>query len=92
MEPKSSNECQVRQLYQDLLKLYGPLIASKHLPTVLAYPSELAFRQAISRKTVPVELFSIENRRGRFARTADVAKWVASVTLAESGTYEAEDI
>lgn len=79
---KQSKEKEVyaQKLYQDLLKIYGPFIASKHLPAVLAYPSELAFRQAIVRKTIPVKLFTIDNRRGKFARTEDVATWASQVS------------
>lgn len=61
------------KLYQSL----GPMIYGDALYKSLGYSSADAFRQAVSRKTVPVDVFSIEKRRGKFALTRDVAKWIA---------------
>lgn len=67
----------VAKLEKDLLELYGPMISGKSLVKVLGYSSADAFRQAVSRGTVPVKVFPIENRRGRFALACDIAKWLA---------------
>ncbi|WP_228894805.1 hypothetical protein [Pseudoduganella aquatica] len=61
---------------RQLLHRYGPLIGNDDLCQALGYPSKDAFRQALARKHVPVPVFDIENRRGKFALVADVAKWL----------------
>lgn len=65
------------QLHESLLRLYGPMVSGDDLRIALGYPSKDAFRQAIVRKTVPIPVFSIEQRRGKFALTRDVAAWLA---------------
>ncbi len=40
-----------------------------------------AFRQAVCRNSVPVPLFSIANRRGKFALAKEVASWLAQQRL-----------
>jgi hypothetical protein len=62
-----------KELYSDI----GPLLFGKNLYTSLGFSSAEAFRQAVSRNTVPVEVFSLPNRRGRFALSRDVAMWLA---------------
>lgn len=64
-------------LERDLLELYGPLITGENLIKALGYRSKAAFRQSVVRKTVPVQLFEIENRRGKYALTKDVACYLA---------------
>ena len=64
-----------------LLKEYGPILSDERLANCLGYPSIGAFRKAISRKTIPVTIFVIPNRSGKFALTKDVAGWLASQRL-----------
>jgi len=66
-----------RSLESDLTDRYGPLLSSSVLTRVLGYASADAFRQALARKTVPVPVFRMPNRRGHFALTRDVAQWLA---------------
>jgi hypothetical protein len=66
------------QLCESLLRLHGPMISGDDLRITLGYPSKDAFRQAFVRKTVPVPVFDIEHRRGKFALTQDVAAWLAA--------------
>jgi len=67
-----------QQLEADLLKLYGsPLISSADLQRAMGYRTTDALRQSILRKTIPVKVFTIANRRGQFALVKDVAKWLA---------------
>ena len=56
---------------------YGPMIGGKNLYKVLGYNTSGAFRQAVYKKTVPVDIFTIENRRGKFALSIDIARWLA---------------
>lgn len=67
----------VELLERDLLREHGPLVSNETLSTVLGYPSKDAFRQAILRGTIPIPIFDIENRRGKFALVRDVAAWLA---------------
>lgn len=54
----------------------GALIGGANLTKALGYPSQGAFRQAVLRNRVPVHVFEIEGRRGRFALACDVAAWL----------------
>ncbi len=67
-------------LERDLLARYGaPLLGGDDLRSALGYPSVEALRQAIARGTVPVPVFAVEHRRGKFALTKDVAAWLAKL-------------
>ncbi|WP_313206943.1 hypothetical protein [Stenotrophomonas sp.] len=68
----SSDDALQRTLFQE----YGPLIGPEHLPKVLCYRSVSAFRQAMNRNTLPVRVFSVEGRKGKFAFSTDVAAWL----------------
>lgn len=77
MEPSPNNDL-VAALERDLNEKYGPLIANDALRTALGYPSMHAFRQALVRRTVPVPVFALENRRGKYALVKDIAIWLAA--------------
>jgi len=63
----------------NLLKTYGALIYGHDLWKVIGYPSSESFRQAVKRKSVPVPTFKREGYRMRFARSHDIAVWLASM-------------
>jgi hypothetical protein len=65
-------------LEKDLFERYGPLITDESLRIALGYKSIDAFRQALTRKTVPVPVFTVQNRRGKYALVKDVATWLAN--------------
>lgn len=65
-------------LERDLLSRYGPLIGKEDLWMALGYPSNDAFRQGVSKKLIPIPIFEIENRRGKFALVKDLANWLAA--------------
>ncbi|MBW9335674.1 hypothetical protein FEE59_19355 [Herbaspirillum sp. RU 5E] len=67
----------IQELEDDLIQRYGPLVSGENLRLVLGYGSQDAFRQAVARKTIPVPVFAIANRRGKFALVRDVAIWLA---------------
>lgn len=71
------NQELARQIEQDLLEKYGPILSGEILIRSLGYKSADAFRQALVRKTIPVPVFNIEHRRGKFALTKDVSAWLA---------------
>ena len=80
-------------LESDLLNRYGPMLTGETLRLALGYPSMEAMRKAASRGTIPVPLFTIENRRGRFALAKDVAKWLAEnrSSVQQSGVSHIDD-
>ncbi len=49
-----------------------PLIGNRELILALGYTSASAFRQALSREQLPINAFSLPNRRGKFALRADL--------------------
>lgn len=65
------------ELEKELLDRYGPMLPSRVLWKVLGYSSSSAWRQSISRRTVPVPIFPLEGRSGYFALSRDVAAWMA---------------
>ncbi len=66
------------EMQQQLLAQYGPLLGGSALHQALGFSSAAAMRQAAIRNQVGVRLFSITNRRGKFALTRDVAQWLAT--------------
>ncbi len=66
-----------KMLEEDLLKLHGPVLTGESLTRSLGYVSKDAFRQSIARETVPVPIFKMEGRRGYYALTKEVAKYLA---------------
>jgi hypothetical protein len=71
-------------LEKDLLALYGtPILTTEDLQKALGYRSIHALRQAIVRKTVPVKVFTLPNRRNKYALVKDVAYVLAKNSLNE---------
>lgn len=67
-------------LERDLAVRFGaPLIGGEELRVALGYPTAEALRQAISRGTVPVPVFAVAHRRGKFALIRDIAAWLAAL-------------
>ena len=70
IEMKNEEEIEklAAQLEKDLLLMYGsPLITGEDLQKAMGFRSVDALRQAIVRKTIPVRVFSLDNRRGKYA-------------------------
>lgn len=67
-----------------LLAEHGPLLNGKELWQTLGFRSSAAFRQAKLRDVIGVPVFSLPDRRGTFAFTADVADWLRKVGTARS--------
>jgi len=71
------------QLEQDLLKLYGsPILTIEQLQRALNYRSVAAVKQAIQRQSLPLHIFELPNRRGRFALVKDVCEFLAEQACA----------
>lgn len=63
----------------ELLVRHGPLIGGAELAKILNFRNMAAFRQALRRGAVPVRVFELPGRRGKFALTQDLAAWLASL-------------
>lgn len=66
------------ELTAQLIDRHGAVLSSRALAKELGYPSTSAFQQALVRNTVPVKVFKLPNRRGHFALTIEVARWLSS--------------
>lgn len=68
-----------------LMQLYGsPVLTGEELKAALGYKSLDALRQAIARDTVPVPLFKMEHRRGKYALVRDIARYLAGLRCKQS--------
>ncbi len=72
----ATSEGATQQLLAQLLDRYGPVIGGPDLRRVLGFPSAAALRQAALRGTLPVPVFVLPNRKGRFALTSEVSSWL----------------
>lgn len=62
-----------------LIQEYGFMLGQADLTRILAYPTSTAFRRAAYRRQLPITVFSIKHRKGKFALAKDVAIWLATV-------------
>jgi len=72
-----------------LLEKHGELMDGAALRILLHMKHERTFRRAIAASALPVGVFRLAGRKGWYARTRDVAAWLASVGNA-AGTGLAE--
>lgn len=68
-----------KSLEEDLLRRFGPLVGQEDLRAALGFATMEAFRQALVRRKVEVPVFSLPNRRGKFALAKDVAEWLSKM-------------
>lgn len=66
----------IDDLERKLIHEYGMLLHGASLQRATGYDSLESLRQAIKRRTFPIRVFSIDNRRGKFATARDVAHWL----------------
>lgn len=66
-----------KQIEKELYESVGPLLFGEKLYSALGFSSSAAFRQALSRNYISIEIFSLPNRRGKFALSRDVARFLA---------------
>lgn len=65
-----------QELAAQIVDRHGPMLKLADVWQVLGYPSADAARKAAARKRAPVDFVTIEGRRGRFARAADLAAFL----------------
>lgn len=79
-EQRDRTECVNGMPSKDALEArHGFIVGGPALARLLGYRSGDAFRKATQRGTLPVRTFTLPNRKGQFARTADVARWLSSL-------------
>ncbi|HZR02488.1 MAG TPA: hypothetical protein VFA81_04860 [Burkholderiales bacterium] len=66
-------------IQDDLLARHGELMTGEPLRRALGFASERSFLRAAKGKNLPVRVFELAGRRGRFARTRDVAQWLSTL-------------
>jgi len=64
---------------QTLLVAHGELMQGEALRRALGFRSERSFLRAVQAEQIPVPTFCLPSRRGRYARTRDVAAWLAGL-------------
>ncbi len=72
------------QLRMEMEDAHGPLLGGQVLANALGHASVTALRQARRRGSVSVPLFTLQNRRGFYALTRDVASWLANARITNS--------
>lgn len=84
LPPDTETVQDIEQILQtQLLERYGPTLSGRDLSQALGFPSPTAFRQAALRGRLPVPVFQVPHRRGRFALTHEVAAWLGKCRQAQ---------
>lgn len=81
----------VNSLLSQMLKQFGPLMGGDELHKALGFSNSAAFGQALRQGRLGVPVFDISGRRGKFALTEDVAKWVQSLPLRDGKSHHLEE-
>ena len=82
------------ELLASLLATHGPLLGGADLMRALGYRNAAAMRQARYRGQITLTLFTLPNRRGHYALTAEVAEWLAKARTQRAvpgGAFDATD-
>lgn len=59
-----------------MLRALGPILGGETLWRALGFSSAYSFRRACARGEIEVPMFRLPNRRGRYAYTAEVSRWL----------------
>lgn len=62
-----------------LVACHGDLMDGHALTALFKFSSPRSFRRSAAKGSLPVSVFRLPGRRGWFARTRDVAVWLAAV-------------
>jgi len=68
--------------FQMLLKAHGWMLSASTTAKLLGFASTDALRLARSRGRLPIQMFTVDGRRGWFAMAEDVARWLDETTAA----------
>ena len=67
---------------QRLLSTHGELIGGNALMHCLGFRTARAYQAAIKSGRLPIPTFEVPGRRGRFARSVEVARWLNALGTA----------
>ncbi len=70
-------------LQRQLTDQYGVLLDHAQLRQVLGYRTASAFEAAIKQERIGVRIFAVPGRRGKFAFSADVARWLWMASMSD---------
>ena len=70
--------------YAPLLQRFGELMSCRQLMWCLGFRSSRSFARACRSETLHIPTFLMDGRRGRFARTRDVAAWLTALGMANA--------
>lgn len=79
-QPETAQVAALEEYRASLIAQYGPLIGGRDLVRSLGFRTQAAFDKARREQRLPIRVFRIEGRRGRFALTLDVAQWLVART------------
>ena len=81
-----------KKIEADLLTIFGsPLLTVSDMTKALNYSSAASIHQSISKKTFPIKVFNMPNRREKFALTSDVATYLAEQALKSEQDKQGEE-
>jgi len=63
-------------LRQLMIREYGAVVGGRDLRSALGFKSTAAFCRAVRYGYVPLRIFEMPGRRGRFALVSDIADWL----------------
>ena len=70
----------VTDLEKILTAKYGPMIGGADLIKCLGFRTQAGFKRSQRLGLLRIHVFEIPNRRGNFALSKDVAKWIHQVS------------
>ena len=76
----NADDTSATQRRKEMLEMYGPMVSGSALASALGFKSYSAFYKARREDKLSVKVFDIAGRRGPFARTADIADWLESMS------------
>lgn len=68
-------------MVDEIVKQYGPLLGGNDLYTALGFKTYAAFYRCRINGEIGVHVFKLPGRRGWFAFTTEVAKWLKDQSL-----------
>lgn len=75
-EDRSMSQSLDEAILNKLIVRFGPLIGGQNLYSALGYKTYSAFYRSQQLGELGVHVFKLKGRRGWFALTGDVAKWL----------------
>jgi hypothetical protein len=60
---------------EGLIEGYGLVVGGKDLMRLLGFKNYKSFHSACTTNRLPVSVFEIPGRKGKFAKTQDLARW-----------------